>query len=567
MRTLRIAAFAIVWLVATLSVPYSYFLGGSAGLAWAQTDVYVKCNIAGLECISFGEYEQLTPAQREKCGEDGNLYEKGCQKPYSAPAPTGTPTPPRSIGVLPRSNPDTYYMCKDQIGQNEYVISCRLGRQCSIRPTEYKEYGKTENDLSTCIDDIHTEAQSKKTAGHLVNPDPFQTATTYRIIEVTVNDCNTKCSGENLAGGAEASGGECSDTAPASGGLVVYKAISVACPLSITGKVQRCYCVGVNPQQLLRTGEQVTQTRVGAAPIASIASKTSCLAGTGSLVDDPEQIEEPKRFAANDVDCSLPTKVTINASMSATAVPVGSTVTVNGEVAKFSDACKGVSYACRLQYQKGCRVEQGFLRTCVVYNSCNLGDKVIMQQGAQCSWNWFQIIGLVLLAVSVFSAFKEPAQKTLGTGTPAAQTTSTLTTRLESIFGKNIGGFALQLMQKNPQVYVPDGCNSICGRNTGKTPISAAPACNGCPIEQKEGHYRCRLTACGGFENKAVTIEVRDASNRIVRTDVTTTDATGFYSFSFPAPSPAGSYTVTVSTDDPEVSAEIANITSLSTAR
>lgn len=281
-------------------------------------------------------------------------------------------------------------------------------------------------------------------------------------------------------------------------------------------------------------------------------------------------MQEPKRFPANEVDCQVPTKVTINASLSLSAVPVGSTVTVNGEVAKFSDACSGVQYTCRQQYQKGCRVEQGFFRTCVVYNSCNPGDKVVLQEGAKCSWNWMQIIGLILVVASVYGAIvqapkaaqlaKEAATKTgadKATAAGQAAAASSLAVQLEKL-----GGLGMQLMGRSQQVYVPDGCNSICGRTTGKTAVTSAPACVGYAIEQKETHFRCRLTTCGGFADKDVTIEVRDASNKVVSRDSTTTDATGFYSFSFPAPSPAGSYTITVATEDPKVATEIVNLTS-----
>ncbi|MBI2579238.1 MAG: hypothetical protein HYW26_06000 [Candidatus Aenigmarchaeota archaeon] len=541
----KIIALAVIWLIATIAVPYSHifslsvngFSSESAGLAWASTERHKYCSDPKdrnkYQCIPAGE----EPAEGFTCG--GGIYED--------------------------SSCANYYLCindafadrqKAEIYCKQY--NCGSGTRRII----------SEADVPATFSDDHFISESacaSELASLAAKYDKSRwdvkkiSSTSYTVEEISSDECARQCNGRNIGSNTVATGGGCAETPPSTaGGTVVATALTtVKCPLSPDGKAQRCYCVGVNPQGTLAAINTITQSR-------TYSVGTTSIPGTAGLVDDPEQIKNPKTFAANDVDCSLPTKVSINATISAAAVPVGASVTVSGEVAKFSDACNGVSYTCRFQYQKNCRVEQGFLRTCVVYNSCNTGDKVIMQQGASCSWNWFQIIGLVLLAVSVFGAFqsvKKGLEGTTQAGKAAATTTSVLA-KLESVFGKNIGQVAIQLMQRSQQVYVPDGCNSICGRNEGTTAIAATPLCRGYAVEQNVSHYRCRLTNCGGFESKDVTIEVRDASNKIVRSDTTATDATGFYSFSFPAPSPAGSYSIVVSTEDPKVATDIVNVTS-----
>jgi hypothetical protein len=185
-------------------------------------------------------------------------------------------------------------------------------------------------------------------------------------------------------------------------------------------------------------------------------------------------------------------------------------------------------------------VQSGFFSTCIVYNQCNTGDVVVYQSGGQCQTNWLAILGLILIAVGIFgSAFtitvggKTISLSTLFTSGPAA------------------AGLQLLLQQRKQDTLYVGGCNSVCGKNTGDTPFTYAPLCDGYPIAYKEGYYQCKTGTCGGYEQKEVNIDIKDQSGKIIKSDRTRTDDLGQFSYTFNAPGPPGTYIIVVSTDNP----------------
>lgn len=502
-------AIFIIWLVATISIPYSHIfsvaLHGFAlpEIVWAQ-GTYTA------ESCEFASGPRCGPP--DSCCRFGDVCKDSTTATCETPSSTGS----GPAKICERQSPVNPSIKNVQCFPN----GCVSGWSETSNLEQLINAPNGFRDLSTCRPNL---------AAYIATID----RTIYNVQgpasdgSYTITDLQTACQKECEARSSTtttllAMGGQCSPVQPpAELGKSFTKLTGNLCPQG-----QSCYCVYINPQQFFGGVSTSGQLPGG--------FNTASLPGSGGLAEDPAQIKNPPRFAANELDCNAPTNATIKANISLSTAPVGTLVTVSGSLDKLTNACKGVSYSCRRQYQVGCRVQQGFFSTCVKYNSCNAGDAVVYQSGSQCSINWLAIIGLILIAVSIYGAFVDKAV--------AAKISAAVS---------QARAFITLFQSRSQDTFYAGGCNSICGQNTGDTPMTAAPTCNGYPIAAKEGLYQCRLGTCGGYEQKDVLIEIKDSSGKVMKSDKTRTDDFGAFSYTFPAPGPAGTYLIVVSTDNP----------------
>ncbi len=510
----RAIALFIVTLIATISIPYSQLLAitingfslpALSGVAYAQS-TYQWCGSPFRDCVPSGTETNCDP----------QLYsDPSCTTPV-----TQTPTaecPSGSYCFLPDTATGG---CSSRYTQ--VPGDCGQGTICCQPNPGFKPTCNSPNVCSR----FSCPTGSQQADGTCDDPDYV----CCRPPSTSSDACNQACQGRTLGTGTTASfstGGLCARTGalPTTTGITYSPLPNPTPGICVAGTT--CYCAYVNLQSFFQ-GTQTTGRLEGGV-------NTVSLPGTGKLVDDPAEIKNPPRYAANQLDCNAPTNATIIANTSLSTVPVGTLVTVNGEIGKLTNACKGVSYSCRLQYQQGCRVQSGFFSTCVVYNACNSGDVVVSQSGSQCTINWLSILGLLLIVAGIFGQSLSWLQGLFSQGS-----TGWL-------------GLQLLLQQRKQDTYFVGGCNSICGKNTGDTPLTAAPVCAGYPIAVREGYYMCRLGTCGGYEQKDVLIEIKNSAGSVIRRDTTLTDDLGKFSYTFPAPGPAGTYLVVASTENPQL--------------
>lgn len=162
---------------------------------------------------------------------------------------------------------------------------------------------------------------------------------------------------------------------------------------------------------------------------------TASVPGTrGFLLDPADVTDTASKKPANDVVCSEVSRVTLEADINPKLVPTGTQLTITGTVTKFSNICNGAQYECRMQYNAGCHVDQGFFKTCVIPNDCSPDVQIPGgKKGPICTTNWMRIIGIALMVVAVativFSAAIAAAlSATFGTVSQGAVALSGLST-------------------------------------------------------------------------------------------------------------------------------------------
>ena len=130
---------------------------------------------------------------------------------------------------------------------------------------------------------------------------------------------------------------------------------------------------------------------------------TASVPGTrGFLLDPADVTDTASKKPANDVVCSEVSRVALEADINPKLVPTGTQLTITGTVTKFSNTCNGAQYECRVQYNAGCHVDQGFFKTCVIPNDCSPDVQIPGgKKGPICTTNWMRIIGIALMVVAV----------------------------------------------------------------------------------------------------------------------------------------------------------------------
>ncbi len=161
---------------------------------------------------------------------------------------------------------------------------------------------------------------------------------------------------------------------------------------------------------------------------------TSSIPGTDPVIDDPEEIDGPKR-PNNDVACDAPTRIAINAKSSGELVPVGETMTIEGTVMKFSNQCRGYSYTCRAQQNVGCTPSVKVVKYELKCNSCERFGAEPLPGGCQgeiSEFNFEYLIDAIVCNALGYAAFKGGSGNQPGTkqatatppATPPAPTTA-----------------------------------------------------------------------------------------------------------------------------------------------
>jgi len=113
-----------------------------------------------------------------------------------------------------------------------------------------------------------------------------------------------------------------------------------------------------------------------------------------------------------------------------------------------------------------------------------------------------------------------------------------------------IAAFVLSLLYPEPGADY--ACYSVCGA-TYETQAGRAPVCAKgigdaeVPVLFKNATYACTENACGMWQNKKIKIDVYGPAGNIVRSDFTTTDANGQFSYTFTAPLDDGEFSAIVS--------------------
>ena len=92
------------------------------------------------------------------------------------------------------------------------------------------------------------------------------------------------------------------------------------------------------------------------------------------------------------------------------------------------------------------------------------------------------------------------------------------------------------------------GCFSVCGKEY-TSQVSNAPSCSagGPVIHADPTNYKCGQDSCGGFEGKAVRIQIIGPDGSTVKDETTTAGADGEFSYTFTAPAADGEFTAVVS--------------------
>ena len=118
------------------------------------------------------------------------------------------------------------------------------------------------------------------------------------------------------------------------------------------------------------------------------------------------------------------------------------------------------------------------------------------------------------------------------------------------VAGASLGTTIGELLKPKDKFKAPP-CYNICAQDYNTT-CSAEPSCEkgGFVYEAKDCNYDCDTASCGGASGKKVSIEIYDSKKKMIKEDSATTDAEGYFDYTFKAPNYSDTFTAKLSVEE-----------------
>jgi hypothetical protein len=302
-------------------------------------------------------------------------------------------------------------------------------------------------------------------------------------------------------------------------------------------------------------------------PSATIPGRTQTVSWK-----NPKEIKNPPRSGVHQYN-GVQSNATINAKIDKQLTQAGDKLTITGSVGKLCSTCNGWIYTCEAFEQMTCDVDDSRWNLKCKYKSCpaDLPNR-IHAEGEKTETKIFNIISDVITVASIAVMLFPGIGAAIGLGKNAAvkaaeeavkkavteaakkaaeEASKKLAEEAAKEFAQKAlyAGLFVRGLQGVEQCGV---CFSVCGTqyetNAGNAPICAKGLGRAeVPIAYKNATYSCPEGYCEMWTNKKVKIEIRDPDGNVVKTDTTTTDAYGQFSYTFIAPHADGEFIVIVS--------------------